>query len=107
MKWTTFTLCALLIAGCATRNVKHNTEGYKDCVFSQAMTLDDGQDTPENIANLAAAQCQKNLELITEKLREENAWLEKGSNSDKITESLRDKTIQEVILEIGKRRQAK
>jgi hypothetical protein len=98
-----FLLLSLAIAGCATRGVNYHVAAYKDCVLSQAMEMIDSPNSPEDIAKIASAQCQGNLALINEKLREDNAWMERyGSNSDAHAEKLRDKTNAEVAEEIRK-----
>lgn len=92
-------------SACATRGVTHHTAAYKDCVLSQAMEMLDAPSTAEDLAKLAAAQCQVNLALINEKLRQDNAWMERyGSNADAYTEKLRDRTSMEVAEEIRKHR---
>lgn len=94
-------LLLLAASGCATRGVTHNTAAYKDCVLSQAMDMLDSPGPAEDLAKVAAAQCQVNLALINEKLRQDNAWMERyGSNADGFTEKLRDRTSAEVAEEI-------
>jgi hypothetical protein len=74
---------------------------YKDCVYSQAMDMVASPHSAEDIARIATAQCQGNLALINEKLREDNAWMERyGSNADAYSEKLRDRTSAEVAEEI-------
>jgi hypothetical protein len=82
------------------------TAAYRDCVNSQAMTMVDASGSANEIALLAAAQCQGNLALINEKLREENAWLDwNGSNSDAYTEKLRDAAIRDAAKQISAARE--
>lgn len=59
----------------------------------------------EDIGHIASQQCQGNLAIVNEKLRQDNAWMEHyGSNADGYTEKLRDKTKADVIEEISKLR---
>lgn len=78
---------------------------YKDCVYSRAIEITAVTATPEDTARVAAAQCQGNLAIITDKLREENAWHEHyGSNADGYSEALRERTIAEVAADIKEKR---
>lgn len=96
-------LLSLVLSGCAPRGFNHHFAAYKECVHSQSMEMIDSANSSEDIAKLASAQCQGNLALINEKLREDNAWMERhGSNSDAHAEKLRDKTIADVAAEIRK-----
>jgi hypothetical protein len=96
-------LFVLALPGCAPRGVNYHVAAYKDCVFSQSMDMIDSPQSAEDIAKIAAAQCQGNLTLINEKLREDNAWMEQyGSNSDAHVEKIRDKTNADVVEEIKK-----
>src|SRR5690606_27057970 len=96
-------LFSLALSGCAPRGFNHHFAAYKDCVHSQSMEMIDSENSSEDIAKLASAQCQGNLALINEKLRDDNAWMERyGSNSDAHAEKLRDKTIADVAAEIRK-----
>jgi hypothetical protein len=98
-------LFSLALAGCAPRGFNHHFAAYKECVHSQAMEMIDSAKSSEDIAKLASAQCQGNLALINEKLREDKAWMEQyGSNSDAHAEKLRDETIADVAEEIKKAR---
>lgn len=91
-----------VLSACATRVAAPQMEAYRDCVRSQAMDMLDEPGTPHEIARLASAQCQGNLALVNETLREENAWLGwYGSNSDRHAENLRDKTIADVAQDIN------
>jgi hypothetical protein len=98
-------LLSFTIAGCAPRGFNHHFAAYKECVRSQSMEMIDSPHSAEDITKLASAQCQGNLAIVTEKLREDNAWMEVyGSNADGYTEKLRDKTNAEVAEEIRKAR---
>lgn len=93
------------MSGCATRSVQHHIAAYKECVHTQAMDMIESPDSAEDVARLAASQCQGNLAIINESLREQNAWMERyGSNADGYTEKLREKTNAEVTEEIRKAR---
>jgi hypothetical protein len=96
-------LVFVALHGCATRGVQHHTASYKECVFSQAVDKIPSPDSAEDIARFASGQCQSNLTIINEKLREDNAWIEQyGSNADGYTENLRDRTMADVAEEIRK-----
>ena len=85
-----------ILGGCAVRGIHHHTSAYKECVHAQAAVLIDSSNSPYDVARLASAQCQGNLALINEKLRQENAWMEHyGSNADGHTERIREKTLTE------------
>ncbi|MGV3742662.1 MAG: hypothetical protein ACO1NO_10170 [Burkholderiaceae bacterium] len=85
-----------ILSGCAVRGIHHHTSAYKDCVHAQAVSLLDSNHSPYDSARLASAQCQGNLALINEKLRQENAWIEHyGSNADGHTERIREETVRE------------
>jgi hypothetical protein len=100
-----FLAFSLAVSGCAPRGVNHHVAAYKDCVHLQSMEMIDSPKSAEDIANLASAQCQGNLALINEKLRQDNAWMERyGSNSDGHVEKIRDKTNADVTEEIKKAR---
>lgn len=61
----------------------------------------ESDNSPYDGARLASAQCQGNLALINEKLRQENAWMEHyGSNADGHTERIRETTLRDAAEQI-------
>lgn len=100
LKYAPLVLLAAL-HGCATRVAAPEMAAYRECVHAQAMELIDTPGSANEVALLAATQCQGNLALINEKLRQENAWMDwYGSNSDAYTEGLRDRVIADVTEKI-------
>jgi hypothetical protein len=100
-----------LLAGCAadapytTNTVAAQEAAYRECVRSTALENSVPSVRPTEIAIKAGIQCQGQLVVINDKLREENRWRHYyGGFADRYTENLKARTLDEVAGELASER---